>query len=165
MSTRIVVFLPVLLFVACSSPEQTYQQSTQVTMTPDEIAAATQGIWFTDSAAHASYDTVADKPSSNDIAGVQMVPYDSPPAVIRRADPASSKPFLTDENNVDRVIVSVWVTKDGTVRRAVLVSSTNSKVNKEALRLSMAWQFKPPFMLGHPVACWVRIPFRFEKRD
>ena len=134
-------------------------------MSPDEIASATVGVWFTDSAAHAPYDTTVDAPATNDTAGVKMVPYDSPPQVIRKADPPSSKPFLTDRDPVDRVKVSVWVTKEGKVRRSVLLSSTNTSLNKEALRLSMAWQFKPPYMLGHPVACWVSIPFRFEKHD
>ena len=163
MKIEIIIIMFGIFIVGCAPPKQATQKESAQQLTQEQVTYITKDIRLTDSTAHAPDDTVFRKSTSVDTSKAEFVPYDSPPEVIRIAKPHSSKPFLTTRDEVDRVILKLWVTKEGSVKRSVVVSSTNSMFNREALRLSMAWFFKPAFMRGDPVACWVQIPIDFQK--
>jgi TonB family protein len=56
-----------------------------------------------------------------------------------------------------------WVSKDGIVRRSVILKSDNRIFNQSALEASLLWRFEPAKMSdGTAADVWVSIPFRFR---
>jgi periplasmic protein TonB len=60
------------------------------------------------------------------------------------------------------VIVKVLLTKEGKVKKAILVKSDGDLFIQSAIDAAMEWVFTPALMNGKPVAVWVSIPFRFR---
>ena len=60
------------------------------------------------------------------------------------------------------VWVNIWVTKEGKVRKAVVLKSDSELFDQAALDAAMKWVFIPAVMNSGPVAVWVSIPFRFK---
>jgi TonB family protein len=53
------------------------------------------------------------------------------------------------------------VTKEGTVRQAIVVKSSNAIFDEAAVKAALEWTFTPAIMNNGPVAVWVTVPFRF----
>jgi TonB family C-terminal domain len=60
------------------------------------------------------------------------------------------------------VLVKVLLTKEGKVKKAILVKSDGELFIQPAMDAAMKWVFTPALMNGKPVAVWVSIPFRFR---
>jgi TonB family protein len=97
------------------------------------------------------------------IASVDSVLYDALPTVIKQYWPESLLHRLSIGDGVD-VFVKAWVTKEGTVKQAVVYKSTNNKFNKVAGEAALKWVFKPAILNGEPVSVWIGIPFRFREK-
>ncbi len=60
------------------------------------------------------------------------------------------------------VTVNVLVDKEGKVKKALLMKSTDDLFIQPALEAAKKWIFTPAIMNGKPVLVWVAIPFRFH---
>ena len=58
--------------------------------------------------------------------------------------------------------VNVLVDKEGKVKKALLMKSTDDLFTQAALEAAKKWAFTPAIMNGKPVLVWVSIPFRFR---
>ena len=99
-------------------------------------------------------------------------PSSSPPAdaAVPAQNPvpvySPSAPYPQDLQNqhiTGRAVVRVVVGPDGAVQSASLVeSSGNGTLDSLAVETAQQWQFTPAYnRYGQPVACGVRLPFRF----
>ncbi len=92
--------------------------------------------------------------------------YAIDPKVIDRESPDYPS-YSIGENSYlieGEVQVQVWIAKDGNVRRAYTLNSSDIVFNKASLLAAKKWKFKPAYLKGEPVPCWVSIPFRFHLR-
>ena len=60
------------------------------------------------------------------------------------------------------VTVNVLITKEGNVKNALLLKSSDDIFSQPALDAARKWTFTPALMNGKPIAVWVSIPFRFR---
>ena len=60
------------------------------------------------------------------------------------------------------VLLKVLLTKEGKVKKAILVKSDGDLFIQPAMDAAMKWVFTPAIMNGKPVQVWVSIPFRFR---
>ncbi|MGD1045756.1 MAG: energy transducer TonB [Bacteroidota bacterium] len=60
------------------------------------------------------------------------------------------------------VTVNVLLDKEGKVKKALLMKSTDYLFTQAALEAAKKWIFTPAIMSGKPVLVWVAIPFRFR---
>lgn len=60
------------------------------------------------------------------------------------------------------VTINVLVDKEGKVKKALLMKSTDDVFIQPALDAAKKWIFTPAIMNGKPVLVWVAIPFRFR---
>jgi protein TonB len=60
------------------------------------------------------------------------------------------------------VFIKVLLTKEGKVKKAILVKSDGDLFIQPAMDAAMKWVFTPAIMNGKPVQVWVSIPFRFR---
>jgi len=60
------------------------------------------------------------------------------------------------------VLVKVLLTKEGRVKKAILIKSDDELFAQPAIDAAMKWAFTPALMNGKPVQVWVSIPFRFR---
>ena len=60
------------------------------------------------------------------------------------------------------VTVNVLITKEGKVKNALLLKSSDDVFSQPALDAARKWSFTPALMNGKPIAVWVSIPFRFR---
>jgi protein TonB len=60
------------------------------------------------------------------------------------------------------VTINVLVDKEGKVKKALLMKSTDDVFIQPALEAAKKWIFTPAIMNGKPVLVWVAIPFRFR---
>ncbi|MFA6469827.1 MAG: energy transducer TonB [Bacteroidota bacterium] len=78
-------------------------------------------------------------------------------------NPTPAYPDLAQKAGVEgTVFVKMWVTKDGTIKRAEVLKSTSSLFEKEAVETALRWKFSPAIMNNGPVSVWVTVPFRFR---
>ena len=63
------------------------------------------------------------------------------------------------------VYLKVWVTKEGKVKKAVILKSDAEVFNQAAQDAAMQWVFTPALQQKKPVDVWVAIPFRFRLKD
>lgn len=60
------------------------------------------------------------------------------------------------------VFLKVLVTKEGKIKKAILIKTDNEIFTQAAIDAAMKWVFTPAIMNGRPVPVWVAIPFRFR---
>lgn len=92
--------------------------------------------------------------------------YDTDPEVINRESPdypsykVGGSSYLIEGD----VEVQAWINKEGNVKRAYIIKSSENNFNKACLSAVMKSKFKPAYLKGEPVPCWVSIPFHFRLR-
>ena len=60
------------------------------------------------------------------------------------------------------VFLKVLITKEGRVKKAILLKTDSELFTQSAIDAAMKWVFTPAIMNGKPVPVWVAIPFRFR---
>lgn len=81
-------------------------------------------------------------------------------------NPSPKYPELAMKAGIEgTVFVKMWVTKDGSIKRAEVMKSTSPIFDQEAVSTAMRWKFTPAIMNAGPVSVWVTVPFRFHMRD
>lgn len=77
--------------------------------------------------------------------------------------PAPTYPDLARRAGVEgSVFVTMWVTKEGKVKKAVIAKSTSEIFDLASIDAAMLWTFTPAIMNNGPVSVWVTVPFRFK---
>ncbi|MCL4538262.1 MAG: TonB family protein [Bacteroidetes bacterium] len=90
-----------------------------------------------------------------------FVPVEKEPQIIRGAKP--EYPDLAQRAGIEgRVIVKIWVDREGKPRKAIVLKSDAEMFNKPAVDAAMQHRFTPAIMNQGPVAVWVVIPFTFQ---
>ena len=60
-----------------------------------------------------------------------------------------------------KVIVKMWVDKEGKVRQVEILRSAADILNEPVVEAAKQWVFTPAYMNNGPVSVWVSIPFNF----
>ena len=87
-------------------------------------------------------------------------PFEEEPVPLLK--PSPSYPELALRVNIEGTVwVKMLVTKDGSVKKAMVQKSDADIFNDAALEAAKRWTFRAALMNHRPVAVWVSIPFRF----
>ena len=84
-----------------------------------------------------------------------------PPEIVMTSVP--EYPDLARRIGLDgSATINVLVDKEGKVKKALLMKSSDDVFIQPALEAAKKWIFTPALMNGKPVLVWVAIPFRFR---
>jgi protein TonB len=88
-------------------------------------------------------------------------PVEEFPKIVHSAVP--EYPFVAARSGIEgRVVVSVWVDKQGKPRQVLIASSTSEIFNEAALEAARKYLFVPAYMNAGPVSVWVTLAFNFK---
>ncbi len=90
--------------------------------------------------------------------------YDRSPRVLQKIDPEYPT-FALQHKLSGTVRIKAFVSKEGTVKWAKVLQSTDSTFSIAALSSTMVWLFEAASMNGRPVGVWVGLTFRFRILD
>jgi protein TonB len=151
------VGVPVPVPDAQVSPEQTIATQQELSKIAGPVTQGTGG----DSVGVSMGDF---KVSDEDVPPADFVPVEKQPQVVTPNVP--KYPELAQRAGIEgRVIVKIWVDKDGRPRKAVILKSDAEIFNQPAIDAAMATRFTPAIMNKGPVAVWVVIPFTFKLKQ
>ncbi|MHB1050560.1 MAG: energy transducer TonB [Bacteroidota bacterium] len=104
---------------------------------------------------------VPDQTIITDEAPPPFVPVEKQPKAVSIVNP--TYPKMAQRAGIEGTVhVNMWVTKEGTVRQAIIVKSSNAIFDEAAVKAALQWTFTPAIMNNGPVAVWVTVPFRFK---
>jgi TonB family protein len=92
-----------------------------------------------------------------------VINLDEPPAIVKKVEPVYPKD--DKEGNIEgSVWLTVLVSKEGTVKKAVVASRKDGSqsMEKAAIDAAMQFTFTPARIKNQPVEVWVSIPFKFK---
>ncbi len=90
-----------------------------------------------------------------------FVPVEKQPQII--SQPIPKYPELAQRAGIEgKVIVRIWVDKDGKPHKAIVMRSDAEIFNQPAVDAAMGTRFTPAIMNKGPVAVWVVIPYTFR---
>ena len=99
--------------------------------------------------------TAADQPPTD------FVAVSKEPVVVKRVEP--KYPELAQKLRLEgRVVVRIWVDKNGKPKQVVILKSDNEIFNESATEAAWQFVFTPGYVSTGPVATWVAIPFKFK---
>lgn len=93
-----------------------------------------------------------------------FVAYENEPTPVKQVQPKYPDIALRAELE-GTVYLKVWVTKEGKVKKAVVLKTDSEVFNQSAIDAAMQWVFTPALQQKKPVDVWVAIPFRFRLKD
>jgi TonB family protein len=93
---------------------------------------------------------------------LSYVAFSVPPKPVHTV--IANYPNEAREQGMDgEVLIKMWITSDGNVKRGIVQKTTNSIFNQSALLTAIQWHFSPAYMVnGKPTDIWVAIPFKFH---
>ena len=93
-----------------------------------------------------------------------FVPVEMDPVVVKRVEPKF--PQLAMRAGLEgRVLVNIWVDKEGKVRQVVVLKSDAEIFNEAAIEAAKQFVFTPAYMNNGPVSVWVQMSFKFKLAD
>jgi protein TonB len=93
-----------------------------------------------------------------------FVPFEKPPAVIKRVDP--KYPELARKAGIEgRVILKVWIDKRGKVKDVVILKGAAEMLDNAAIAAAKQWEFTPAMMKLGPVDVWSTLTFNFRLQE
>ena len=100
----------------------------------------------------------------DDTPPADFVPYEKEPQIVKQVKP--KYPELAMRAGLEgKVIVKIWVDKEGKVKQVVVLKSDAEIFNEPAVDAAKQFVFTPAYMNNGPVAVWVSFPFRFTLTD
>lgn len=149
------VGIPVPVPDASVSPEQTIATQKELSKIAGPV---TQGSGGGDSVGVSMGEF---KVPAEDAPPPDFVPVEKEPQIVKQVKPVY--PELAQRAGIEgRVIVKIWVDKDGKPHKAIVLKSDAEIFNKAAVDAAMQYRFTPAIMNHGPVAVWVVIPFTFK---
>ncbi len=113
------------------------------------------------------YDIYADSIEVLNVDTLNTIPPEDYVEVVKMPRPIYSVPpvypELAKQNKVEGTVwVKMWLTKNGNVRRGIIMQSENKILNTSAMRAAIQWHFSPALNKdGQAKDIWVSIPFKF----
>jgi protein TonB len=160
-SVKPTIGVPVPVPDAQVSPEQTIATQTEMSNQGDQTGEGTApGRVEQDIDPNAKVDAGIEE----DGPPPEFVAYEDAPVPIKQPMPKYPDIALRAELE-GTVYVNLWVTKEGTVKKAKIVKSDAEVFNQAAIDAGMQWVFTPALQQKRPVAVWVTIPFKFRLKD
>jgi len=148
----ILIIVTVFSLTACSNRELILTDEVAYYSTDDSVSVMTLFHKVTDSTFLSSATL------KNDTAHYELpVPISTP-----AADYPDSRAVF---NMAGDTQVKMWVTKEGKVKRAYILKSSDYAFNKASLEAAMKWTFRPALKNGVPTSYWVTVPFMFRMRS
>lgn len=99
-----------------------------------------------------------------DAAPPDFVAYEKEPVPVKRPEP--KYPDIAVKAQIEgTVFLKLWVTKEGKVKKAVVVKSDADVLNDAAITAAKQWVFTPALQQKKPIDVWVVVPFRFRLKD
>jgi periplasmic protein TonB len=93
-----------------------------------------------------------------------FVAYEKEPLPVKQIQP--KYPDLAIKAGLEgTVVLKVWVTKEGKVKKAVILKSDADVFNEAAIEAAKQWVFTPALQQKKPIDVWVSIPFKFRLKD
>jgi protein TonB len=136
------------------SPEQTIATQTEMSQVAAPISEGTGDGGF----------AVEQDIEIDDGPPADFVPYEKEPMLVKKVDP--KYPDLALRAGLEgKVIVKIWVDKEGKVRDVVILKSDAEIFNEPSIDAAKQFVFTPAYMNNGPVAVWVSFPFRFKLTD
>ncbi len=149
------VGVPVPVPDAEVSPEQTIASQQELSRIAGPV---TQGSGGGDSVGVSMGDF---RVPADDAPPPDFVPVEKEPQVVKEVKP--TYPDIAMRAGIEgRVIVKIWVDKDGKPRKAIVLKSDAEIFNQPAINAAMQYRFTPAIMNKGPIAVWVVIPFTFK---
>ena len=93
-----------------------------------------------------------------------FIPFDKEPIVVKQVQPMYPDSART-VGLEGTVILKLWVTKEGKVKKTVVLKSDAQIFNQVASDAAMQWVFTPALLQKKPVDAWVALPFKFKLKD
>lgn len=92
-----------------------------------------------------------------------VINLDEPPAIVKKVEPVYPKD-AKDGNIEGSVWLTVLLSREGTVKKAVVQSRKDGSLSMEKAAIDAVKQFTftPARIKKEPVETWVSIPFRFR---
>ncbi len=91
----------------------------------------------------------------------KVVIFQKAPVIIKRVQPGY--PEIARKAGIEGTVwVELWVTKEGKVKKAVVVKSASEIFNQPTLDAAAQFVFTPAMMQNGPVAVWVTMPFHYR---
>lgn len=89
------------------------------------------------------------------------IEYDEAPVPTKQVMPKYPEDAMRD--NLEGIVyLNVWITAEGTVKKAEVLKSDAAVLNQAAIDAVRQWEFTPAKKDGKPIAVWVTIPFKFR---
>jgi protein TonB len=99
-------------------------------------------------------------PNSDDQPPPDFVAVAKEPVLIKRVEP--KYPDVAMKLGLQgRVVVRIWVDKEGKPRQVIIMKSDNDIFNQPAIEAAKQFIFTPGYVSTGPVATWVAVPFKF----
>lgn len=138
------------------SPEQTIATQTEMSQVVSPISEGT--------GAEGNIAVEQDIKIEDDGPPADFVPYEKEPQIVKKVEP--KYPELAMRAGLEgKVIVKIWVDKEGKVKQVVVLKSDAEIFNDPAVEAAKQFVFTPAYMNNGPVAVWVSFPFRFKLTD
>lgn len=153
--------IPVPVPDAEVSPEQTIASQTELSQIGPATGEGTGGTQIT---GDIKIDESVEKEILSDGPPADFVAYEQEPTAVKQVQPKYPDIALRAELE-GTVYLKVWVTKEGKVKKAVILKSDAEVFNQSAQDAAMQWVFTPALQQKKPVDVWVAIPFRFRLKD
>lgn len=153
--------IPVPVPDALVDPEQIFATQTELSQVVSPLTGEGQGNGQTEIVAEKSD---FDLQIEDDGPPPDFVPFEKPPAVIKRVEPVY--PELARKAGIEgKVFVKVWIDKHGKVKDVVVIKSTVEMFNAAAVAAAKQWEFTPAMMKLGPVDVWSTLTFNFQLRE
>jgi protein TonB len=138
------------------SPEQTIATQTEMSQTVSPISEG--------AGAEGNIAVEQDIKIEDEGPPADFVPYEKEPQIVKKVEP--KYPELAMRAGLEgKVIVKIWVDKEGKVKQVVVLKSDAEIFNEPAIEAAKQFVFTPAYMNNGPVAVWVSFPFRFKLTD
>ena len=146
--------IPVPVPDAEVNPEQTFvtpQEINAISETSGEGAGVGGGEVTVEVPIHIEEDSPPPK----------LVIFQKVPVIIKRVQPVY--PEIARKAGIEGTVwVELWVTKEGKVKKAVVVKSTSEILDQPTIDAATQFVFIPAMMQNSPVAVWVTMPFHYR---
>ena len=137
------------------SPEQTIATQTEMSQ---QVAPVVEGTGSEAVSIEQDIKIEDDGPPAD------FVPYEKEPQIVKKVEP--KYPDLAMRAGLEgKVIVKIWVDKEGKVKQVVVLKSDAEIFNEPSVEAAKQFVFTPAYMNNGPVAVWVSFPFRFKLTD
>jgi protein TonB len=137
------------------SPEQTIASQTEMSQ---QVAPVVEGSGSEEVSIEQDIKIEDDGPPAD------FVPYEKEPQIVKKVEPRY--PDLAMRAGLEgKVIVKIWVDKEGKVKQVVVLKSDAEIFNEPSVEAAKQFVFTPAYMNNGPVAVWVSFPFRFKLTD